>query len=127
MSSLKFQTNNLTFTPMDDQYYRKPKPKFGGRLKKTLKNKHLLLGFSLALIALGFVAFSPRGIFQRLNLESQKEDLQEKIREASHEQRKLQQQSKALDDDPKAIEKVAREKYGMVREGETVYKVRKEK
>ncbi len=29
--------------------------------------------------------------------------------------------------DPKAIEKVARERYGMVKEGETVYRVKREK
>jgi cell division protein FtsB len=47
------------------------------------------------------------------------------IRSAEAENKRLQAESKALDGDKKVIEKVAREKYGMVREGETVYKVKK--
>jgi cell division protein FtsB len=38
-----------------------------------------------------------------------------------------QEQIKALETDKKTIEKTAREKYGMKREGETVYQVKKEK
>ena len=53
--------------------------------------------------------------------------MQEKIANAQKEQLRLQQVSKALDKDPKMIEKVAREQYGLVREGETVYKVKKDK
>jgi cell division protein FtsB len=53
----------------------------------------------------------------------QKQEMLEKINTAEEEQKKLKEQSKALDGDPKAIEKVAREKYGMVRENEKVYKV----
>jgi cell division protein FtsB len=34
---------------------------------------------------------------------------------------------KALEGDKRAIEKIARERYGMHREGETVYKVTKKK
>ena len=71
--------------------------------------------------------FGNRGILQRLRLEEQKEELQAKIRQAQDEQSQLQQQSKALDSDPKVTEKVAREKYGMIRDGETIYKVKKEK
>jgi cell division protein FtsB len=39
----------------------------------------------------------------------------------------LQAQSKALEGDRAAIEKVAREKYGMLKEGETVYRVHRKK
>ena len=52
--------------------------------------------------------------------------MERKIREADAETKALQAQSKALDGDKKAIEKVARERYGMVRQGEKVYKVDKE-
>lgn len=70
-----------------------------------------------------YVFFSSNGILQRIRLELQKNEMQEKIQTAEEEQKKLKEQSKALDGDPKAIEKVAREKYGMVRENEKVYKV----
>jgi cell division protein FtsB len=38
------------------------------------------------------------------------------------ETRRLQTELKALEGDARAIEKAAREKHGMVRDGETVYK-----
>jgi cell division protein FtsB len=110
---------------MNDQFYRKPKPTFGERVKRKLNKKSVLFTVLIGAVVLAFVTFSNRGIIQRLTLESQKREMQEKVRLAQLEQRRLQVQSKALDTDPKAIEKVAREKYGMVRDGETVYKVKK--
>ena len=73
----------------------------------------------------GLILFGNRGILQRVRLQHQKAELEAKIRQAQEETKTLQSQSKALDGDKKAIEKVAREKYGMVREGEKVYKVNK--
>ena len=111
---------------MEDQYYRKPQPKLGGWFKKYLRKRGVILFLLIALPALSFMMFSNKGIFQRYSLESDKKEIQLKIQEAHQEQLKLQQQSKSLDSDPKAIEKVAREKYGMIKAGETVYKVKKE-
>ena len=114
---------------MTGQFYRKLQPKFSvfSSIKKTLMKKNLLLSLLIAVPIFSFATFSNKGIIQRLSLESQKKRMEEKIQEARQEQVRLQQQSKALDGDPKAIEKIAREKYGMIREGETVYKVKKEK
>lgn len=84
----------------------------------------VLLGIPFLL----FVTFSNKGILQRMKLEEEKKLWQQKVQQAQIEQQRLQQQSKALDMDTSqggTVEKVAREKYGMVREGETVYKVRK--
>ena len=47
------------------------------------------------------------------------------IRRLEAEKDTLEAQSRALEGDPRAIERVAREQYGMHREGETVYRVRK--
>lgn len=111
---------------MDNQYYRKTKPKLKNWLNRTLRKKFVLLTLLITLPTLSFMMFSNKGILQRLTLEGEKEEMRIKINQTLQEQQKLQQQSKALDSDPKAIEKVAREKYGMIREGETIYKVRKE-
>ena len=114
---------------MDDQYYRRARPKFDviGWLKKLLKKRTVLLSLLIVIPVLSFVTFSSRGVLKRVSLESEKEAMQKKVEQVLQEQKQLQEQSKALDKDPKAIEKVAREKYGMIREGETVYKVKKEK
>ena len=49
----------------------------------------------------------------------------QKVAEAEAEGKRLRAEIKALDGDRKAIEKVAREKHGMIHEGETVYKVKR--
>lgn len=111
---------------MDDQYYRKVKPKFKSWLNKTLRKKSVQITLLISLPAISFMLFSNKGIIQRLNLESEKKNIQIKIERAREERNRLEEESKALDSDPKAIEKVAREKFGMIREGETVYKIRKD-
>ena len=114
---------------MDDQYYRKARSDDGisVRFKKILGNKRAMLAALIVVPVLSFVTFSNKGILKRVSLEQEKAAMQEKVRIAAQEQARLQEQSRLLDKDPKAIEKVAREKYGMIREGETVYKARKEK
>jgi cell division protein FtsB len=123
------QRNNCTLSLMDDQYYRKERPKrsISSWLGKKWKNKNLRLTLLIVIPVFSFITFSNKGVLQRLHIESEKRIMQEKIQQAHQEQLKLQEQSKALDNDPKAIEKVAREKYGMIREGETVYKIKKGK
>ena len=91
--------------------------------EKVKENKRttavILGGFMLIL----YVMFNSNGIVARVRLEMKKTEALQKIHAAEEEQKKLKDQSKALDGDPKAVEKVAREKYGMVRENEKVYKV----
>lgn len=70
-----------------------------------------------------FILFASNGLLHRLQLERERAALIEKIRIAEEEQKILRDQSRALDGDKKAIEKVAREKYGMIRPGEKVYKI----
>jgi cell division protein FtsB len=112
-----------------DQYYRKKQSKLtlGEWFKRFLREKKVRWTLIVAVPVFGFMTFSNKGILQRIHLMNQKHEMEVKVREAQEEQRRLQQQLKALESDKKAIEKVAREKYGMVREGETVYKVKKEK
>ncbi|TLY31646.1 MAG: septum formation initiator family protein [Ignavibacteria bacterium] len=114
---------------MDDQYYRKARSDDGisVRFKKILGNKRAVLAALIVVPVLSFVTFSNKGILKRVSLEQEKAAMQEKVRVAAQEQARLQEQSRLLEKDPRAIEKVAREKYGMIREGETVYKARKEK
>jgi cell division protein FtsB len=113
---------------MDNLFYRKDTSR--SRLKTAFKR---LLGNrrALALVVIGlplvlYLLFGSHGVIRRAQLTSEKQELEQKIRNAEEETRSLQAQSKSLDGDKKAIEKVAREKYGMIREGETVYKVKKE-
>ena len=87
----------------------------------TNKRLSLILFFGVALLL--YVLFNNQGVIERMRLERQKKEMLLKIQRAEQEQKQLQEQSKALEGDKKAVEKVAREKYGMVREGEKVYRV----
>ena len=86
-------------------------------------NKKLSAILAAAFVILLYVLFNNQGVLQRVKLEREKKEMLQKIEKAEQEQKQLQDQSKALDGDKKAVEKVAREKYGMVREGEKVYRV----
>jgi cell division protein FtsB len=114
---------------MEDQYYRRTKSRFdlGRSLKKLFGKPGVLLTVGIAVPAVLFMLFSNKGILRRMALESDKQVMLDKIRQTQAEQQALQQQSKALDTDPKAIEKVAREKFGMIKEGETVYRVKRDR
>ena len=114
---------------MDDQFYRKINPE--RFLKKVARNasknkKRTALIVALFLLLLYFL-FDNKGIITRLRLESEQTEWEEKLRADSAETKHLQEQIKALEGDKKTIEKTAREKYGMKREGETIYQVKKDK
>jgi cell division protein FtsB len=83
----------------------------------------LLVGIPIA----GYILLNSHGIIQRVRLELAKKEMTAKLKEAELERQQLQDLSKRLENDKRTIEKVAREKYGMLREGETVYKVKAKK
>ncbi len=112
---------------MDSLFYRRRKKLIDGAgiLRKIARNRRLMLLLIVG-VPLGlYLVFGNRGVIQRVRLEKQKTSLENQIRDEEAESRKLEAQSKALDGDKKEIEKVARERYGMTREGETVYKVKR--
>jgi cell division protein FtsB len=71
----------------------------------------------------GFVVFGNHGILHRIRLQKQKTDLEMQIRAAEAQQKALEQELKKLDSDKTEIEKVARERHHMTRDGEQVYRV----
>jgi cell division protein FtsB len=113
---------------MDDQFYRKENPKWrkpDNWFKKLWKNKTFRWIFVTGVIVIIIGLFSNKGILRRIQLEKEKAVWLDSIKKAEYEQKQLEQQSKELDSDKKAIEKIARENFGMVKEGETVYKLKK--
>ena len=81
----------------------------------------IIVGTVLAM----YILFNNHGVVARVRLEHQRNVMIAKVKEAEEETARLQSYLKALDGDKMTIEKVAREKYGMAREGETVYRVKK--
>ena len=112
---------------MDNLFYRKARKTIDPRelLRKLLRNKRAMLFLVIGLPVAMYVLFGNHGIIQRFGLQDRKLELEQKIAGAEADSVHLRAESRALDGDRRAIEKVAREKHGMIREGETVYKVRK--
>ena len=124
--SLANTLNKLYFyNVMNSLFYRKDKKSFNLKDKalKLLKNKRFVFRFVIGSVVLLYILFGSHGVVQRIRLQHQKSEMASRIEEAEAETKRLQAESKALDGNPRAIEKVAREKHGMIREGETVYKV----
>ena len=114
---------------MGDQFYRNIQPerllkKIGKSAAKNKKRTIILIALFILVL---YLLFDNKGIIKRLTLESEHREWIEKLKADSLETIRLQEQIKALEGDKKTIEKVAREKYGMKREGETVYQVKKDK
>jgi len=109
---------------MENLFYRKKKSRWDLRepLRRLLRNKRLLLLIAIATPLVGYLLFGSRGIIQRIRLEHQKVEMEQRLRDAEADAERLKKESKALDNDRAAIERVAREKHGMVRPGETVYR-----
>ena len=95
--------------------------------KGAAKNKKRTILLVIAFLLFLYLLLDNKGILTRFRLEAQHREWIEKVKSDSVETIRLQEQIKALEGDKKTIEKTAREKYGMAREGETVYQVKKEK
>lgn len=83
----------------------------------------------LALILGGFIfiwfAFiDTYSIWTRIELSQRKADLKAKTEQLKAETVILKRQIQDLKNDPALLERIAREEYGMKREGETVYKIK---
>lgn len=113
---------------MEENFYRSVSNRRGmrDRFAMVFKNprRMLTLLFGVALIL--YVLLDNKGIVKRVALEVQRKEMKEKVEVAKEETKRLQAQIKALEGDKKTIEKIARERYGMARQGETVYRVKKD-
>ncbi len=109
---------------MDSSFYRGVTHRFNlvRAFKKFIRNKRAVTFTVIGALVLVYGVLGNHGIVQRVKLQREKAELERKIKAASEETKQLQLESKDLDTNLKAIEKVARERYGMAREGERVYR-----
>jgi cell division protein FtsB len=110
---------------MENLFYRKKKSPWDLRepLRRLLRNKRVLLPLAVALFVTGYVVFADHGVLQRIRLARQKSEMEQKIHDAEAEAIRLKGELKALENDRATLERVAREQHGMVRSGETVYRI----
>lgn len=72
---------------------------------------------------LSFAVFGKKGILQRVELEMENRSLKEKLAQEQQKTIMLQREIEEIKTSDKKIEKIAREKFGMVKDGEEIYKV----
>ncbi len=87
--------------------------------------KRLIIAIFLSLL-LFLVLFSNFGVIKRVNLEIAKSNLNDQILSAKLEQDSLNDKISNLKSNLHEIERIAREKYGMIRRGEKVFIVPKD-
>ncbi len=102
----------------EPRFLRKPFLGYGrGAPTKILK----ILGWALALWFVSAILFDDSGLFSIVRMRGMERELDQEIAELALERDETEAYRDALEDDPEAIEKVAREEYGMIKDGEIVY------
>lgn len=96
---------------------------FKNIVKYIYQRRKFFLYLLILLVILSYAVFGKKGILQRVELEMENRDLKEKLRTEQEKTIMLQKEVEELRTSDKKIEKVAREKYGMVKDGEEIYKV----
>jgi len=97
---------------------------FSKNIVKYVYHRRKFFIYLLILVAiLSYAVFGKKGILQRVELEMENRQLKEKLKTEQDKSLMLQKEIEEIKTSDKKIEKVAREKYNMVKEGEEIYKV----
>ncbi|MCL5021525.1 MAG: septum formation initiator family protein [Bacteroidetes bacterium] len=92
--------------------------KFLNNIKK--RNALILLVISIGLV---YLLFDQKGLIQRIRLASEKATLEDRIEQLQKGNASMEEEIAKLQTSDKEIERIAREKYFMHRNGEKVIKV----
>lgn len=93
----------------------------------AVKSKKILFLFFLIIFTAGllFVVFNESGVVKYMKLKSQLDSLNIEIQKEEAINELLRAEIDSLKrNDPAKIERVAREKYGLIRQGEKVYRMK---
>lgn len=90
-----------------------------------LRWRKSFLAFILGgVVFIWFAFFDTYSIWTRIQLNQRMDNLQAKKKELHQKTLILKDQIEDLETDPSLLERIAREEYGMKKEGETVYKIK---
>ncbi len=96
----------------------------GKNIVRYIFQRRKFFVYLLILLAiLSYAVFGKKGILQRVEVEMENRQLKEKLRTEEDKSLMLQKEIEDIKTSDKKIEKVAREKYNMVKDGEEIYKV----
>lgn len=85
--------------------------------------KSLLLLILVGFVIIWFAFFDTYSLLTRYQLSERKEELRQKTEQLKAETAELKEKIKDFKSNPALLERIAREEYGMHKEGETVYKI----
>ncbi|HAY33936.1 MAG TPA: septum formation initiator family protein [Ignavibacteria bacterium] len=91
------------------------------RFIKYNVNLVLVILFFIGLISM--TVFGNKGILQKMKLEEETKELEKQIKLELDKTEELQKEIDALKSSESRLEEVAREKFGMTKDGEKIYKV----
>lgn len=106
--------------------FRKKQKSFAGQRRQSplLNHRVLLAGGALALVALFLLGqFGDSGFASWWKLKAEEAKLEQEVTELEEANTRLENHLDKLATDPETLEKLAREKHNMHREGEEVLKV----
>ena len=97
---------------------------------KKIQNNSLLRHIVIGMILLSFlfviIFFSNYGVYKRIKLNSEADDLKTEINSLNITHDSLMRRIKEAETDTFEIEKVARENYGLVKPGEKIFFIEKD-
>ena len=96
---------------------------FKNILRYIYSRRRMFIFIIVLLLILAYAVFGKKGLLQRVDLELDNRELQRKLKDEQEKTLMLQKEIDELKTSDKKIEKVAREKYGMTKEGEEIYKI----
>ncbi|MCU0372227.1 MAG: septum formation initiator family protein [Ignavibacteria bacterium] len=93
-------------------------------IARFIKYHKVLIGILVVFLVIAvYSLFSDKGLLTRIRMKREKEKLSRMIEEEKKKQDSLKKEIELLNTSDKKIEKIAREKYGMTKEGEIIYKI----
>ncbi len=106
--------------PEEPQFLRK---RFLGAGRGATTRVFRVLGWAIAVWFLSAILFGETGFFSLLRMNSMKDSLEEEILALEEVRAETESRRDALERDAAVIEEVAREEYGMMKDGDTIYRV----
>ncbi len=89
----------------------------------SLGRRRFTIGYIVALVLLGLSALDPNGLRKARRNQAEVKRLERENAALEQHVTRLRREVKALQGDPAALERAAREELGYVRPGEIIYKV----
>lgn len=107
----------------EPRFLRKVFPGYGrGAPAKVLR----ILGWTVAIWFASAVLFGDSGLFSILRMKNMKGALDDEIEILEEVKAATEERRNDLNNDPETIEELAREEYGMIKDGEICYRVKRE-